>query len=132
MTESLVTRIWDDVTERVGDDLRVVTRYGPQEFETRMRDDVRAEYTDDENQRVVDDTIITQLGLRDTKAAFNRRRLHGVVRVFDDAWVLSWTDDIPKKSGVLVSIQRDGTTATMDDVDWCVRYLDDEIAPLLE
>jgi hypothetical protein len=132
MAESLVTRIWDDVTERVGDDLRVVTRYGPQEFETRMRDDVRAAYTDDEDREIVDDTIVKQLGLDDTETAFRTGRLHGVVRVFDDAWVLSWTDDLPKKSGVIVSIQRDGAAATMDDLDWCVRYLDDEIAPLVE
>lgn len=125
-----MARIWDDVTERVGDDLRVVTRYGPQEFETRMRDDVRAAYTDAEDRTVVDDTIINQLGLRGTEAAFRTGRLHGVVRVFDDAWILSWTDALPKKSGVIVSIQRNAG-ATMDDVDWCVRYLDDEIAPRL-
>lgn len=132
MTSSLVEQIWEDVYARVGGDLRAVARYGPQDFETRKRDDVREQYTPEEDRVVIDDTIIKQLNLADTESAFKTGRLHGLVRTFDDAWILSWPDHLPGKSGVIVSIQRDGSTASMDDVDWCVRYLEDEIAPLLD
>ncbi|PGF14643.1 hypothetical protein CP556_20640 [Natrinema sp. CBA1119] len=132
MTGSLVAGIWDDLFEQVGDDLRVVTRYKPTEFDTKMRDDVRAKYTCEEDRIVVDDTIVKQLGLDDTEEAFKTGDLHALVRVFDDAWILSWTDDLPKKSGLMISIQRDGATASMDDLEWCIQYLDTEIALLVD
>lgn len=132
MTGGVVTKIWEDVSERVGDDLRVVTWYDAGTFETRMRDDIRAMYTADEDRAIVDDTIIKQLGFRDTKNAFKSGELDGVVRIFDEAWVLSWIHDRSTKSGVIVSIQRNGETASMDDLEWCVRYLDAEIAPRID
>lgn len=132
MVDSLVTKVWEDVSDRVGDDLRVVTRYESTDFETRMRDDVREQYTAAEDRVVVDDTILTQLVVDDTGQSFETGELHGIVRIFDDAWVLAWSDRRARKSGFIVSIQRDGATASMDDVDWCVRYLEDEVAPLLD
>jgi hypothetical protein len=67
---SIVDRVWTDLHERVGDDLRVVTRYETREFETRMREDVRERYTADEGRAIVDDTIVRQLGLFDTERRF--------------------------------------------------------------
>lgn len=130
MGTSLLERIWNDVFDRVGEDLRVVTRYTGRDFETKMRDDVRAQYTTDEDQVVVDDTIIQQLSLSDTDNAFKTGQLNGLVRVFDEAWVLSWPDYLSGKSGVIISIQRNGTNATMDDIDWCIEYLEREIADM--
>ena len=132
VTRGVVTKIWEDVSERVGDDLRVVTWYDAGTFETRMRDDVRAMYTADEDRTIVDDTIVTQLGFLDTENAYKSGTLGGIVRIFDDAWILSWIHDRSTKSGVVVSIQRNGETASMDDVEWVVRYLDEEIAPRIE
>lgn len=129
MSNSLVERIWTDVSDRVGDDLRVVTRYKGPEFETRMRDDVRSQYTPDEDQTIVDDTIIQQLSLERAENSFKAGSLNGLVRLFDEAWVLSWPDSLQTKSGVIVSIQRH-STASLDDLDWCAQYLNDEIKPI--
>lgn len=132
MTSSLAEKIWDDVSEKVGEDLRAVTRYKAKEFETVMRDDVRERYTTNEDQAVVDHTIINQLSLSDIENAFKTGPLEGFVRVFGDAWVLSWPDKLPGKSGVLISIQRGGSTASADDIEWCFQYLKSEIAPLID
>lgn len=131
MDDELVTKVWDAVSDRVDDNLRVVTWYDAEAFETRMRPDIREQYTADEDRVVVDDTIVTQLSLPETENAFKTGRLQALVRVFDDAWVVSWTDSLPKKSGFLISVQRHGEV-TMDDIEWCLQYLDDEVAPLLE
>lgn len=128
-TGSLVDEIWDAVSDRVGEDLRVVTRYDGSEFATRMREDVRETYSSTEDQQIVDTTVVSQLAHQEIERAHKSGDLHGVVRIFDEAWVLSWPDSIPGKSGVIVSIQRDGATASFDDVEWCLGYLDEEIGP---
>ena len=131
MNDTLVDEMWEDVSARVGDDLRVVMRYEATEFEARMRDDVCEMYSAEEDQTAVDDTIVTQLRLAETERAFKAGSLRAVVRVFDDAWGMSRPDSLAAKSGVFVSIQRDGGCASMADVEWCVEYLDGEVAPRL-
>ncbi|QIB75874.1 hypothetical protein GL213_02740 [Halogeometricum borinquense] len=132
MDDSLVVRVWGDVTERVGDDLRAVTQYEATSFATRMREDLRDVYDADDNQTIVDDTIVTLLSGRDSERTLETGEFRAFVRVFDDAWILTWVDGLPKKSGFLISIERDGETATMNDVEWCIQYLDEEIEPLIE
>lgn len=131
MTDSLVERIWADLFQELGEDLRVVTRYESTEFETKMRDDVRARYTREEDRAVVDDTIIKQLGFDETEEAFKTGQLHALVRVFNNAWIVSWADDLASKSGIIVSIQR-GSTTSMNDVEGCIQYLETEIAQQIE
>lgn len=127
MSGSLVDRVWADVGDRVGDDLRVVTRFDGSDFETRMREDIREQYTESEDRRVVDDTILKHLSLSDTESRFKTGEVHGLVRVFEEAWILSWGDETGAKAGLIVSMDRDGDEATMDDVDWCVDYLNEEV-----
>lgn len=129
MAKSLVENVWDDVYERMGEDLRAVTRYDATDFDTRMRDDVRARYTSDEDQRIVDDTIINQLSLRHTEDAFKVGDLDATIRVFEEAWIVTWPDSLPKKSGFIISVEREGESTGLQDIDWILRYLDDEIAP---
>ncbi|MDS0294037.1 hypothetical protein [Halogeometricum luteum] len=131
MDGSLVEKAWDDIGARVGGDLRVVTEYGATEHEVRMREDMRELYDSGESQSIVDDTIVHQLSGRTAEGAFKAGRLRAFVRVFDDSWVLAWTKSLPKKTGFIVSIDRGGETATMDDLEWCIDYLDAEIAPLM-
>jgi hypothetical protein len=128
---SIVDRVWTDLHERLGEDLRVVTRYESREFETRMREDVRERYTDDEDRAIVDDIIVRQLGLSDTERRFEAGELEANVHVFEWAWVIAWPDHLPSKSGVIVSIQRDGDVATVEDVEAAIRYLNDEVEPML-
>jgi hypothetical protein len=130
MAEVSVDRIWDGITERVGDDLRGITRYEGTDLETRLREDVRDQYTRTEDKELVDNMIIDQLRLKETEIAFKTGQRHGLVRIFDEAWFLSWADSLEGKSGVVVSIQRNGTES-MDVLEWCIRYLNEEIDPLL-
>lgn len=129
--ESIVERVWADLRERVGEDLRVVTRYESLEFETRMRTDVRERYTEREDRAIVDDTIVRQLGLSDTQRRFHAGELEANVHVFERAWVLAWPDHLPGKSGLIVSVQRDGDAATVADVERTLEYLDEEVEPLV-
>lgn len=128
---SIVDRVWTDLHERVGGDLRAVTRYDTREFETRMREDVRERYSESEDRAIVDDTIVRQLGLFDTERRFDAGRLEANLNVFERAWVLAWPDHLPSKSGLIVSIQRDGERATIQDVENCLGYLSEEIGPTL-
>jgi hypothetical protein len=132
MSKTAVDTVWEAVYDRIGDDLRVVTRYDATDYETRMRDDIREKYTTDEDRQVVDDTIIKQLGLTESETAFNTGTVQAFIRVFDEAYILSWSDTLPKKSGFIVSIDRHGSTATMDDLEWCIQYLDGEADQLLD
>ncbi|WP_372912221.1 hypothetical protein [Salinigranum sp.] len=132
MDDALVDHIWEAVSDRVGSDLRVVTCYEASTFETRMRPDVREAYSPSEDRVVVNDTIVNQLRLPETEDVFKAGPLRSLVRVFEDAWVLSWRDGGSTKSGVIVSVERDGETATMDDLDWLTRYLSSEVAPRME
>jgi len=111
--------VWDDLFAVLGEDLRAVTRYDGMDYDTVMREGIREQYTVDEDRAIVDDTIVKQLGLGNTEGAFKTGRLEAVVRVFEDAWVVSIPDRIGAKSGFIVSVERGGA-ATMDDVDECV------------
>jgi hypothetical protein len=108
-----------------------VTRYETRAFETRMREDVRERYTDDEDRAIVDDVIVRQLGLLDTERRFDAGRLEATVDVLERAWVIAWPDGLPSKSGFIVSVQRDGDVATVEDVEWCIQYLNEGVGPTL-
>lgn len=123
MEPEIVRRIWDELHDLVGEDLRVVTWYDPEEFETVMREDVRERYTATDDRTIVDDTIIRQLRHRETEAAFDVGSLEGVTLVFEEALVTSRRHPDDDKRGLIVSIQRTGAgAAALDDV---FRYLDD-------
>lgn len=122
--------IWMDINDEVGEDLRGVVRYEASTFETRLRDDVREQYTAVEECMLVDDTIVKQLGLRDTERKFKTGSLNAFVHVFDDAYILSCPDTLPKKSGFIVLIERDESTTTMDNLEWCIQYLESEVDSL--
>ena len=46
--------------------------------------------------------------------------------------MIAWPDHLPGKSGFIVSLQRDGDVATIQDVEDCLRYLDEEVRPTLD
>lgn len=131
MQESLVDRVWDEMQKRVEEDLRAVVHYTPQSSAANLRSDVEDEYSATERLRVLDATIVRQLGLSDEVEDFNAGELDAFVRVFNTAWILSWRDPENVKSGFLVSLERDGSTATMDDLEYCIQFLEAEIQPEL-
>jgi hypothetical protein len=130
MDRDLVDTVWDDLYDRLGDDLRTVVRYEASTSESKFRPDVREQYERAEREQIRNDTIVQQLGLAEQGSVFKTGELESLVRVFEDAWVLTWRDPSNVKAGFLVSIQRD-RDATMNDVDETIRYLDREIQPEL-
>jgi hypothetical protein len=110
---STVDRVWTDVRDRVGEDLR-------------------DQYTRREDRAIVDDTVVRQLGLFDTERRFEAGELEANVHVFEEAWIIAWPDDLPSKSGLIVSTERDGDVATVGDVEWCLDYLNGEVDPSLD
>ncbi|QLD87101.1 hypothetical protein HWV23_15675 [Natronomonas halophila] len=132
MAETLVDTVWNAVYDRLKSDLRVVTRYDATDYRTRMRDDIRQQYTTSEDREIVDDTIVKQLGLSETETAFRAGELQAFIRVFDEAYILSWADALPRKSGFIISVDRHGAAATMDDLEWCIQYLDSEVAEKID
>ncbi|MFB6165095.1 MAG: hypothetical protein ABEJ31_08040 [Haloarculaceae archaeon] len=127
---SLGQSVWDDLHERYGADLRVVIRYDPTQFDTYLREDVRDSYTDEELRTIVDDVIVEQLSLTRKERDLKTGRLHSVVRIYDDAWVVIWPDEIDAKSGFIVAVQRDGD-AGVGCVEAITDYLESEVAPEL-
>ena len=119
--------VWDDLHARIGDDLRTVVQYDASSSRVKFRSDVREQYGQDERQRIRDDAIVQQLSVSDQESVFQVGDLRSLVRVFEEAWVLTWHEPSNTKAGFLISIQRDGDTATMDDVEDCIQYLDGEI-----
>lgn len=117
-----VDRAWEDLSERFGESLRAVTRFGPEGFETRMRADVRANYTDYEDQRVVDEVILDQLLSKRIEEEFKCGRLTGTVHIMDEAWLAVQTTPESRKSGYLVTLDRD-SAVSMGDLEDCFDYL---------
>lgn len=115
--------VWEVLFEKLGDDLRGVIRFQGTEYEAELREDVRQKYSSAEDRRVVDNAIINQLATPKTEEAYKTGELDAFVNVFDEAWVIILPMTIPSKSGYIVSVQRDGGTATMDDVDWTIDRL---------
>jgi hypothetical protein len=116
-----VDRAWDDLFERFGDSLRAVTRFGPDGFETRMRPDVRAAYTDYEDQRVVDEVILDQLLSERIEEEFKCGHLTGTVHILEGAWVAVQTGTESRKSGYLATLDRDSDVA-LGDLEDCFDY----------
>lgn len=127
MTGGQLESVWDTVTDRVGTDLRAVVRYGPTETDSKIRRDVRRQYTTDELRDLVDRTIVEQLGYRRNQEAVEAGDLTAVVRVFEEAWIVSCPDPTDRKCGVLLSIDRDGDQTTMADLEWCLEYVRREV-----
>ncbi|TYT60513.1 hypothetical protein [Natrialba swarupiae] len=123
--------VWDAVYGRIGADLRAVIRYQPMDWDSVMRDDVRERYTHSDTQAIVDQTIVCQLSHGRQERAFESGSLNALVQVFEDAWVVSCPDSPGRKSGVLVSIERDGNAATMADVQWCIDILEEDTDQLV-
>lgn len=122
--------LWDIVHEKIGEDLRGVTRYKATEYDVVLRDDVRDLYGPEGDRRVVDDAIISQLSSRDADSSYKAGDLNGLVKIFDDAWILTYPDSIAGKSGYIVSVQRRGGTTPMDTIEWCIDFLADQESAL--
>lgn len=123
MTSIPARRIWEPLHDRFGEDLRGVTRYEGTDYDAVMREDVRAMYADDDDQALVDETVVAQLGEDRIERILNVGPLVALVRVFDDAWLLSWPDPMGPKSGVIVFVDRESEVARNDGVEEVIEAL---------
>jgi hypothetical protein len=72
-----------------------------------MREDVRGRYTDSDDQRIVDETVVQQLSSPNIEDAVDVGRLEAVVNVFEDAYVVRVPTPPRPKAGYIVSLDRD-------------------------
>lgn len=126
-----VESVWDDLASMQGDDLRAVARYDRTSYETKLRADIRDQYSEHADRSIVDDAILNQMILKDNRPGLKAGELESVVRVYEDIWFIVWPDGTSRKSGFIVSIQRGGQ-ATMADVASVLEYLEEEVAPALD
>jgi hypothetical protein len=113
-----VDDVWEGLSEAIGDHLRAVTRFRATEFETRMRDDVRRNYTEREDQRVVDQVVLDQLLSKELEQEFKCGDLTGTVHIFQEAWILVQAHPEFRKRGYIVSIDRTDDLS-MADLEAC-------------
>jgi hypothetical protein len=130
VNRELVEGLWRALSALVGPELRVVTWYEGRSFETRMRDDVRQQYSALDDQAVVDDIVGWQLRFPGSVDRHNSGELDALVRVFEDAWVVIWPLSYADRSGIVVSIER-GDDVSMAVVDDCIDYLSTHLRPRL-
>lgn len=119
---SPIQQIWTELTDRIGEQLRVVTAYGREEYETIMRPAVREQYTSNGEHPSADNTDVRRRFLAASVESVDTSRLRAGVRVRDDAWVVVWPDGRDRKSGVIASIERTGPPRTA--VETCIVYLE--------
>ncbi|WP_248897154.1 hypothetical protein [Haloplanus halobius] len=117
-----VGTVWDELFGQVGDPLRAVTQFRNAKFETRMRDDVRAQYTRAEDRTLVDRIIIDRLLSKPLEEEFKCGALTGSVHIFEDAQVLVQAHPKRPKTGYLVSIDRT-ENVRLGDLECCFEYL---------
>lgn len=122
-------RVWEELEGRYGHDLRAVIRYHPTGYEAHMRDGLREQYSDQQVQSFADEAIVNQIQLESKVEAVDFGPFHGVVRIFDDAWVFIWPDSLDGKSGFLVTLERTDSAVGLDAIEEIDTYLSEEIDP---
>ena len=125
MGEIDIASLRESVSDRVGDDVRAVVRYDAGDVESWLRQDVHQQYSERERKAVVDRTIVSQLGYQRLEDVFDTGALSAIIQRFDDSWIITYPDPCNQKAGLLLSIDRNGTT-TMTDVEWCLEFLDEQ------
>jgi len=115
------------IRERVGSDLRAIIAYDGREYDCSLRDDLVEQYSESEIRRIVNRSIVIQLGVRDHPSSLKTGDLDAIVRTYEDAWLVSCPAPNQRKAGALVSVERNGEDATLADVDECVRVLEDTV-----
>jgi hypothetical protein len=127
MSAERARTVWEALEERFGDVVRAVVRYDGFEYDAVTRPDVRDRYTDEDARHLVNDVVVNQLILADSEESFQAGRHRAFIRVFDEVWVVIRPDDVPAKTGYLVSFDRDGGEPSFD-VGTGVEYLDELVS----
>lgn len=106
----------------VGDALRSVARYAEREYEFLfLRDDIEAQYSAAEIERVMDDLVISGIGASYVEQLFHAGRIQCIAHGFEQAVVVQFVEG--PYEGVFVSFDR-GSAVDFDAfIDRCRRAL---------
>lgn len=115
MLDGMADAIWAVLTERFGDDVRIVACYHGDIYEIRLRDDLREQYSTTNNRAIVRNVMEEKLNAIEQEAIFDAGQFGCNVRVFEDAYVLhSQFDD---QRGVIVSMERAANLPTISAIE---------------
>lgn len=112
------------LADRLGTSLRGVIRYDGAAIDRSLRDDVAAQYSNEEIREFVDNSIVHQLGEREVEQLFRLGGLEAVVRVFERSWVVRVADG--PKCGCLFSVERDNGV-TMSAIEDGITIVEEEL-----
>lgn len=113
------------LADRLGTALRGVVRYDGAEIDQSMRQDVAAQYPDDEVRSFVDNSIVHQIDAATVEQSFRLGTQEAVIRTFERSWVVQIADG--HKRGCLFSVERDedvSMVAVEDGIDIVQETLD--------
>jgi hypothetical protein len=120
--------LWEKIFEQIGSDLRGGIEYNGVEYESVLREDLQKQYSDSEIQRIVNESIVLQLGVSDRPSGLKTGELNAFMRMYEQAWILSCPHPNKRKGGILVSIDQDRETATLPDIEQCMETLEKTVA----
>lgn len=109
--------VWNALHEQFDDDLRAVIRYDGEDMESIKRDDIREQSMPLDDREIVDGIIVRHLNVADDVSRFRVGSLDAVVRVFENAHVISRPDSVDEKAGFVVSIDRDCSVSVEEVVE---------------
>lgn len=107
----------------VGDALRAVARYAEREYEFLfLRDDVEAQYSAAERERVMDDLVISGIGASYVEELFHAGRIQCIAYGFERAVMVQFVE--ANYEGVFVSFDRAAAIDIDAFIDRCKRALE--------
>lgn len=107
----------------VGDALRAVARYAEREYEFLfLRDDVEAQYSAAEMERVMDDLVISGIGASYVEELFHAGRIQCIAYGFERAVMVQFVE--ANYEGVFVSFDRAAAIDIDAFIDRCKRALE--------
>lgn len=109
--------VWNALHEQFDDDLRAVIRYDGEDMESIKRDDIREQSMPLDDREIVDGIIVRHLNVADDVSRFRVGSLDAIVRVFENAHVISRPDSVDEKAGFVVSIDRDCSVSVEEVVE---------------
>lgn len=123
MSETPPEALTEFLSERVGDHLRSVIRYDEDGADlVYARDDVAADYSDAELERVFRDVRLESVGKPHQEDLYDHGRLNCTVRCFEDGVEIHFARD--ETSGTAVSLDPEVFVAHNTFVGKCIELMD--------
>jgi len=121
-------QLWEEIQEYLGSDLRAVVKYNGIEYDCSLREGLKEQYSESEIQRIVNETIVLQLGVSDRPSSLKTGELNALMRVYEEAWILSCPHQKKRKGGIMVWIDQDRKATTLPEVEQCMEFLEETVS----